>query len=349
MLPVTPTQFNALLVLGILLPIVSIPGYTSVFVTIQWPLLLIVLGLTLWKHSELSILHFTGILFFIYAISSFFWSINYQDSIWGIMIAYIWLLSFWLGTTTESLTDLWKGLAIGLSVSSLIAIFQALGYKPVFAYEGNPGLFFNSTTLGTYTTLVIIALISHKLWYYIPLVLPGFILSYSRGAWLVVFIALIAKYLHWSVAIISLIVAAIFMIYWQSPSDEVRLQIWQIAYRSLTWFGFGAGTFVDIIYQYQGTLHHPEFVHNDYLQFVFEYGVGSIAILTIIAAALFQTQTKDWPVFVAFATFGLFYFPFHCAISAFIGCVVAGHITRDKYLLRDYLHSGGFNRLAWAS
>jgi O-antigen ligase len=151
------------------------------------------------------------------------------------------------------------------------------------------------------------------------------------------------------------VMAGIFLGFHQAPSDVLRLHVWQVAYDYLTWTGLGAGTFVNVMFKFDGhmfrngSMFHPEFAHNDFIQAAFEYGLGAIPLFAVIGASLIQKEAKDWPIFVAFVTLCLFHFPFHCPISAFIGCVVAGHITRDRYLVRDYVRGGRLDRLAWGA
>lgn len=337
--------------LGLFLPVVYVPGYTGASIQTQWPLLFAILPpLTLWRSGRLGYVHLLGILFLFYGALSLRWTIDFHDSIWGLLIVCTWALSFWLGYTLPSLIRMWKGLAIGLSVSSVVAISQWFGYHPVLTYMFNSsaGLLYNTNCEGAVAALILIGLISHRLWFYIPGVLPSLILSHSRGAWLVLALALVAKYLNWKIALGLLLAALLVFTFYPPSSDVLRLMIWRMAYQNLSWFGLGPGTFIHVWLEYQGATYRPEFAHNDYLQLWFEFGLGALAIYCILAWSLLGTSSAgsrlrcpDWPVLVAFSSLGLFWFPLYSPIPAFIGCVVAGHLVRDRNLFRSYGIRGG--------
>jgi hypothetical protein len=335
--------------LGLILPVSYVPGYTGAALQTQWAVLSPVLALGLWKNGRTNFTHMLWLAFIAYAVWSLDWTMNIYDSVGGIWFAAIWCLSFWLGSTNIPFKNLWKGLAIGLSVSSVIACIQALGYHPIYTQhgQGDAGLFVNTTYLGASAAIILIGLICHRLWYYIPLVTPALILANSRGAWLVVGVALVCKYLNWRVALIFGLGAGLFFLFQQSESDALRFAYWQATSRNVSWFGFGAGTFNDFWFVYRGGLIHPEFAHNEVLQFLFEYGIGALPLFAILAFALAQTDSLEWPVLVAFASLALFYFPFHCPLAAFIGCAIAGRVIRDRYLLRDYLDYCRSHILSW--
>ena len=319
--------------LGLALPVVFIYGYTGATIPTQWPLLSATLGLSLWCTGRLTALHWLGIAFVAYAVLSMSWAPKLYDSTGGLWKVAMWALAFWLGSTLASLTDLWKGLAIGLTVSSGVALLQALGYQLAGPYVG-AGLFYNPTIAGASTALVLVALVSHQLWWYIPGILPGLLLANSRGAFAAVAVGLVCRYLHWSIALALLLVAGVFCWYGQAPSDVMRFHIWKVAYQNFSVLGFGCGSFVNIWFRFQGVTTHPEFVHNDFIQLAFEYGIGALPVYAIFIATLAQGRSEDWPTFATFTVLALVFFPLYCPVPAFVGCVVAGHLARDRYLPR---------------
>ena len=330
-----------MLYLGLLLPICYIAGFTGTAILTQWVVLSLVLPLALWRKGPFTFLHGVGLLFLAYATLSLAWVPNVNDSILGLWHLLICALALWLGTTLPSLTQLWRGLAIGLSISSVFAIAQGLGFETVYRnigpIPGYSGLLFNSTVAGAAVALVILALVTERLWLYIPALVPGLYLSHSRGGYLIIAVGLLAKYVHWTVALLILVTCGLLAIYFVGldSSNTLRLQIWGVAYAGLSAQGWGVGSFYDIWYQAKGILIHPEFVHNDYLQLVFEFGWGSIPAFAVLFGALTRTRSAGWPVAVGFATCAAFYFPLSCPLIAFIGCVVTGHLLREPYELRS--------------
>ncbi len=316
--------------IGLILPICYVPGYLGASIPTQWVVLWAVLPLALWRPAPVNFLHLLWIVFLAYALVAFTWTPNTGLSIFAVAIAAVWALSFWLGSLPESLRPLWKGLAIGMSASSAVALLQVAGINPVMTAWGYPGLFVNPTVSGAAAALVLVALIQHRLWFYIPGALPGLVLAQSRGAWLAVVLAMLCRYFDWRAAVSTLAAAGLAFYLWQGPSDIVRLQIWQLAAMHLSPLGAGPGTFGALGIQ----TGQMGLVHNDYLQIVFEYGVGSLAIFVIMGAALAQTERTEHPVLVAFLALGLFWFPLYSPLTAFIGTAVAGHLVRDWSLVR---------------
>jgi len=312
--------------LGLLLPLAFIPGYTGVSIPTQWAVLSVALLPALWHHSDLRAVHWLGLAFLGFAAVSLLWSPDFGFGLW---IAAIWGLSFWYGWTSYGFLPLWKGLAVGLWINSAVAIFQAMGYAPVLINGPMPaGLMFNSAVLSACGALVAVALICHAQWHYLPGLYPALWLGHSRGAWAVIMLAVVAKYLHWSAAVGLMAVGGVVLYLDHGQSDFVRLQFWDMALHNLTWFGNGAGSFNSIYTWYNGAAFHPENVHNDYLQLIYEFGVVGLVPIGIVLAALMGTKAKDWPVLFAFGATGLFYFPLWTAIPSFMGCAVAGHILR---------------------
>jgi hypothetical protein len=259
----------------------------------------------------------------------------------------MWLLaicagSFWLGSILDDFEPLLKGLAAGLGISTGVAFIQYLGYVPVFSNPNGspPGLFYNATVLAANCTLVLIALISHRLWLWTLPLLPALYFANSRGAFLVLVAVYIARQFHWLVSFTGLALASILFLTAVSPgsSDYVRLSVWGVALNHLSLLGHGIGSFNAVYYIKNGVITHPEFVHNDYIQLWFELGIGAIAVYAIYVICLLHRQSLYWPTFLAFAIFGLFWFPLYAPISAFIGCLCAGRIAVDWSVVRGYRH-----------
>jgi len=335
-----------MLYLGLLLPISYLAGFTGTAILTQWVVLSVILPWALFRKGPFTFYHGLGLVFLVYSCASLLWVPNVNDSVLGVWHLLICALAFWLGTTAPSLTQLWRGLALGLSISSLIAVAQYFGFESVYRnigpVPGYSGLLFNSTVSGAATALVILALFCERLWLYIPLLLPGLYLSHSRGAYLILAVGLLAKYIHWTTALLIIAVCGLLAIYFVDSSNALRLQIWSVAYAKLTPWGWGVGSFYDIWYQSKdAVLIHPEFVHNDYLQLAFEFGWGAIPSYIILAAGLTRTQSVAWPIAIGFATSMAFYFPLHCPLIAFIGCLTTGHLLREPNEFWASRPSGG--------
>lgn len=209
------------------------------------------------------------------------------------------------------------------AASSLVSIVQWLGWHPFPEWNTlHPaGLFYNSMAQGEILALAILSFLVWRERWYIPLLIPGLILSNSRGALAALGLGLIA---HWFrrplvILIVTLAVTNWFLLH-PNLGDLQRLIIWRAAWDNLTFWGNGLGSFWDL---YMGNpAWHPEYVHNDYLQAVFELGIFSVPIFICLAlAVVFDRRAQAWPVLIAFLFMGLFSMPIHMPFTAGIGLV----------------------------
>ena len=312
--------------LGLALPVCFVAGITGASIPTQGPLLSIVLSIAWWKNG--SPFHWIAITILSYAALSLLWAVNPIDSAFGLWQVALWALGFWLGTAHASLGPLWRGMAVGLGVSSAVAVAQACGWNAIPVYDHPAGLLYSGSMQSAMIALVALALVCDRAWLYLPAMAPGFYLAHSRGGWLILVIGLLTR-IEWTVAAFALLAAGVVVFVDPGESDQFRMLDWSIAAHSLHLFGSGIGSFIDVLYQIPGEPGlHPVWVHNDYLQLAFELGVGAIPIYLVIARCLARTEAHYWPVFVAFATLALFFFPLYSAALAFVGTVVAGHMLR---------------------
>lgn len=324
--------------LAAILPIVYVAGYTGAYMPTQWAVLSLTLPLSLWRPAPRMVLNWLGGLFLAYAaFAAAAWQDNLYTAVLGLWYLFIWALAFRWGTTLTDLRSMWKGLAVGLSISSLVALAQHFGAAfPAIDYDTHgraPGLLFNPVVSGLACSIVIIGCISNHLWRYTPLLFLGLALSGSRGGWLILVIIAIARLTRVWIALTLFMLGALTFSYFAGDSDHQRLIIWGIAIHGLTALGWGPDSFNDvyaIIPDAVGPqLNHLEFAHNDYLQLLFEYGLGAIPLLALLACTITRTANRNWPALFACAIAACFAFPLYHPLTAFVFCVLAGHLAAD--------------------
>lgn len=316
--------------LGLLLAVAYVPGYTGASVPTQWAVLSVILPLGLWRGTS-TVGHKLFLAFIAYALLGLAWSINLYTAVWGLWVVFIWALSYHWGTLCEDLRPFWRGLAVGLFVSVGVAFAQTLDLAPVESSNSNPaGLFFNSALFGVILGLTLCGLLAHRLWWYMPPLALGIILSGSRGGIVIFAIGALARFGGLLAVGAAVVVGAVSLAAFYDPADAQRLQIWGVTLRALSAVGNGPGSFLDVYYVNHATLSliRPEFVHNDYLQLAYEYGPGALALAGILGMALRQSSHPDWPVLIAFCVAACFFFPLYTPVTAFIGCCVAGSCLR---------------------
>lgn len=339
--------------LGLITSVAFVPGYIGATIPTNWVVLSMLLPLALWREVALTPLHWVLFAFLAYAFLSLLWTVHLLNSLWQLWLLSIFALAFYLGSSLGSLRSIYSGLAVGLSISSSIAIFQALGFNPVLSSTtGNPaGLLFNPVVLGISIALLAVALVTERMWLYLPALAPGLYLANSRGAYLVLFGGLIATKVRNPIYLATLAAGAFIYFTWSlSPSDTERMMIWRAAYTNLTPFGNGPGSFLSVWFQ-RGPGHflHPEYVHNDFLQFVFEYGVGAILLLTVLAGCASRIAAPEWPVFAAFLLAACFFFPFVTPIPCFLGALCAGRLASTWRNPWPLSLRRGYHFLPWIS
>lgn len=336
--------------LGLIAAVCYIPGYTGASIPTQWALFSIALPFFIWRSPfpanalPLAVLA-------IWAFLGLAWSESPWDGVYELWIIGLWIMLFILGASAPDLRPLWRGLAIGLIASSAIAAAQALGYGPVLTAAGTKpsGLLFNSVMLGAVSAIVLVALVAHRLWLYIPGILPALALSQSRGAIGVAALVLLARRTHWSISVILGLLAAIYITGHISPlsSDDDRLNIWVMAWTHSTAIGLGPGSFNALYFIAHDRLFHPEFAHNDALQLWFAYGPVAIAPAALVLWAAFKRQPDRWPLITALAL-GLFWFPIYAPLSALATFACAGHLLRGHDFRRALRQLRRSHFLRWA-
>lgn len=341
--------------LGLIVAICFVPGYVGASIPVQWAVLSCILPLGLWRRGSIGPVTWAGLSLLLWSAISLLWTPNVYDSAYGLWIFSICALALWLGTTIHDFRPLLAGLAAGVTVSSAIAIAQALGFTPVMSSSSIPsGLFYNSTVLGATSALLIVALLTHHQFKWVPGLLPALLLSQSRGAFVILGAVFLTNFLRplWVLAICLVGFAALTIS--PSPSDIQRLMLWGVAGRELNLWGHGIGSFATYLYYNPNEyylkatgLFQAGYVHNDYIQLWFELGIGAVAAYFIYAICLTQRESTLWSTFFGFAILGLFYFPLYCPLTAFIGMVAAGRLTAEwHHAWHTRLHRR-YDRLLW--
>jgi hypothetical protein len=323
--------------LGAAVALCYVPGITGASIATQWPLLSILLPLALWRSGVFTVFHAIGVLFLAFAALQTYGSSMPYDAVFGFWLLCIMGLSFWLGSTLDDVRGLYKGLAAGVSVSSAVAVFQWFGWQglPLWNPMYPAGIFYNNVAFGAITALVIVALVSERLWLWTLPLIPGLLVCQSRGALLGLAVGIAAVYVRrlWVFGLVAL--AGLFLLLQPlGKSDAERMLIWETLYSLLTPTGYGPGSlFAILLPRPNGSWFFPEYAHNDALQLVFEHGFGALLPLFIFGYVLTRTAEREWPVIVAFSCFACFYFPLWTPVTSFLGLVVAGRIVRSRSLV----------------
>lgn len=275
---------------------------------------------------------------------SLLWSTVFDDALNGFLQLVFMAAAFAIGAEISNAKHLYRGLGIGLAVSSVIAIAQMAGYQPVNVALGNAapaGLFINSNFLGWAAALVFVLLLAQRDWLLGIAVLPALILSNCRIADLAV-IACVGV-LAWRWSPLKTIAGVIVLLglfarpqMFDGGSLLQRSDLWLDTIGGFTFFGHGIGSFYSTF-----PLHSPRVfieqtqinawievahAHNDFIEFSFELGIPGC----ILAAGLLATCWRSGRIverlgLLCIGVTALAGFPLYEPLTATLFALMAGH------------------------
>jgi O-antigen ligase len=275
------------------------------------------------------------------ALSVFTSPVRY-DSIGALVLTVILpAVCFLLGSQAATLRPLFIGAALGIGISSIIAIAQEFGWDGLPHMSDIPtGLFVNRNYMAEAAVLVAVGLIAERQWWFVPLVLPAALLPCSRGALLAFYVAVLVmswRRLHWAVGALLVAIPAFFVygvLVHGTASLHERWEIWSDAIDGLQWAGTGIGSFWTKNNLYHGQT--PVHAHNDYIELLAELGPVGLVLLVAMAWNLLGTLGTGRIVLIAFAAEAVFGFPAHLPATLALGAVCAGYAARDRDLVRNF-------------
>lgn len=333
------------MILGLALTLAYVPGWTGAYIPTGWAVLSLVLPWTLWKGVDLSPFHLAGLVFLCWAAASAFWSPSWEGAVWSLWTLTILGLAFRFGPSLN-FPHLLQGLALGLGVSSILVILQVFRIEPVWqtTIERSSGLFFSPVILGSVSALVLLGLLSERLWWYTPLVIPSLVLSGARGAWVALSLGLASRWLRgW--ALLGLIPVTLFICF--SPSEVERATIWFATLRDLTLWGHGAGSLSDVWVLVQGRPTHPGFAHNEVLDLLYQFGLPAVLIFWMASSLLDRSDAPEFPLYIAFLALAAYSGPLHHPLLGLLGAAAAGRLAACPIFLGHLGSVGGPYSYIW--
>ena len=327
------------------LTVLCVPGIAGAGTTPRWAFAAVVLPLLVpSRQTEFTSAHAFGLLFIWYAAVSISWS-HYYDGLDALIKLIVVAEAFWLGSKLDSLKPVIIGMGLGIWVNSAVML---LGLD-VPHVNDNAGLFINSNVMGEIAGLALVAAVAYRLWWLVPGILPAFIMANCRGA----FVAVAGAFVIWLwgksrlaasvLAIVGIVGVAVVM--GDSPSAAQRITMLVDTIPYLTIMGHGIGSFYTLFPLYSTSIDslamRPEHLHNDWLEFVFETGAGTVFLF----AVLWISRSILLAVVFIEALFG---FPLHMPATAVLGGLIAGHAVRDRHSLRYDLAAWRISLRAWS-
>lgn len=326
---------------GLLVAVAFVPGWIGASISTNWLVLFLVLPIVICYYSiPATPSHLFGILFLAYATCSLLWSVVFNISFFFLLQLIALGLAFCYGSAIKDLRPLVKGMAFGLGVSSAIALAQLFGFKAIYTLDDRiAGLFVNQNILCEASAIFFIALVIYKLYWWLPVTLPGLIVVHSRAAILSLSICALIWLWARSRTAVYILVPVLFLIgvaYSTSASfsfDSVqeRISLYKDTINGFVPFGNGVGSFETLFPYYATNIQtwagRPNYAHNDMLQLIFEFGIGTV-FLVILIWNILNVDREERIILYGFGIISLFSFPLHIPMLAFLICLVAGNLTR---------------------
>lgn len=328
---------------GFLIATAYIPGWIGGTISTSYFVLMIGLPILLY-NAEIPItrLHLYGTCFLLYCFVSLAWSYSFNVAFFVFLQMIVCALAFCYGSCLDDLKPIFKGLALGLGVSAVIAIFQKFGFDFVFVAETPnkvAGLFVNPNMYSEISVILLVALLALKQWIWTLVTLPGIVWSYSRAAVTALLICCLIfmwnKSKAFTILLIPVMALAVTAYYLNGHFDissiNERMAIWSDSVRGLTLFGHGVGSYEILLPFYAHDLDTvkviPRYAHNDYLHLLFEFGIGCVFLIPFIS--LIKNNNNEKYILCSVAVIAMFSFPLHIPMSAFMFFLVAGHVARN--------------------
>lgn len=264
-----------------------------------------------------------AILFFAYAGLSVGWSAG------GWVAASLWLGSlagaFWLGTRAADPSHwcFWFCItgAAGLALHFTVPIL-------------------NPNYIGCFAVFCLAIAFTYSWHWLYPVFGTAIALSFSRGAILAgAALTALAYGRRYPVTTFCLACAALVLVMEGKAelgsSTAFRLGVWQDTINHFTFFGHGFGSFMAEYTAFSvktnATFVVAPHAYNDFLELVFELGIGTVFLLFLIVAA-FETADAGRLVIAAVILLGFTYFPLS------IPPIAQGFAFALGYLLRSHFH-----------
>lgn len=327
--------------LPLILSVIYVPGYLGAYIPTGWALLSATLPVATWNSSYVlaTLFQQLGIGFLAYALLSLYWTPDQYSGVFALWQYFCISFALLYGAKQSSLEGIAKGLAIGLSISSVVAVAQALGYTTVLAWGSPSGLLFNSAVLAECAAVTLVLLASYKLWWWIPGLTPSILLPGSKGVFAVLVLVTAAFLNRWLflLAVAALVIAGCLT---HSDSVAIRASLWTATVSHLSLFGSGIGSMSEVLIFWKGQPYAPEYAHNEFLDLAYQFGLFALAPILLLLAPLLSTKSTAWPAYVTAIAIACYSFPLHTPLPAFLLACLAGYALRDWSLVRvNLLHS----------
>lgn len=289
--------------------------------------------------GRISAIALSGAAFLAYAFGGIALSSIPYDKAWAALHLISLALAFVIGTKLPWPRAFWLGLVALVSMNSLVALWDWWSGL-VTGFEGYQGLFGNPNIFGCLLVIAFAAALTYRFWWFLPFGALGFAEIRSRGSLLALgFVLLIWLWQRYRVLAIAALCLSIAVIGemtlrgWSSREIGIlaRLGVWQDTLAHLSLWGSGFGSFYEAYATWtihtNMTLLRPSHAYNDFLELVFELGLGSIFLWTFLALIFDRSVSL---ICWAFLALSLTYFPLTLPVLGHLFAFALGNLLKEQ-------------------
>lgn len=235
--------------------------------------------------------------------------------------------------------------ALGAKLPSIRWILYGFAYLTAIVVCAQPWLpvGLNQNALGCAIAMALAVALLYEIWIFLPIAAAGLWVTQSRGALFAAgatcAIALWRRFPATALSLFTLSIVAGSLVWEAKVAANVvdniaqRLGIWQDTINHLTPFGLGLGTFADAyaswpVHRNMGGMTTAH-AYNDFLELVFELGIGTIPLWILIALCLEVTAPIRLICF-AFLFCSLTFFPLFIPPLGHVFALVLGKLASER-------------------
>lgn len=248
-------------------------------------------------------------------------------------------VGYWRQTTW--LWSVWAGF---LTLNVAIALFWA---------DAPWGLMGNPNYLGIAIAIGLAGALAYGLWPFLPVAAVGLWYCQSRtafiGAAVACFCTVRREYpaTAWSAGLLCILAAV--LVSKGEGSVWQRLGIWQMTINNLTVFGHGWGSFGDVFNAIPVKINLTGLIatgaYNDWLQLIFELGIGAIPLVVLIALCLESPNVEARTIWWTYVSMSFTYFPLWIPGVGFFVMLALGRMAATRSERKRQWHVGDLPRV----
>lgn len=293
----------------------------------------------LWQRPRLTVGHLLWAAWLAFGAASLAWTPDRWNAMQHLVYLALGGLAFSLGGEAPTLRGFARGAALGLGVSSALAVAQTFGFDGIWQGASPAGLFYNKNFMAEALALCAILCLTYGDWPYALILVPGLVVAHCRSADLALGVATLvwlwASRPRLALALGAIAVGACAALF-NAQTLDYRFTIWLATISHLTPLGHGLGSFYEQYPSFGPLIQgaRPEYPHNEFIYSLYELGVGAAAPIAL-GVWCWMGRARWRPFLGAAACIAAFGFPLQLPFTLCLISLVAGRCAYSRRSLRN--------------